>query len=79
VTLQDAWRELEGRRVTTRYMACITCGGREGVLRRHHCKDELEIFCDYCEEWTGARVTKAQVQGWLEVAPDFDLSRSCPV
>jgi hypothetical protein len=76
------WQDLEGRRVGTVYLACVSCGGREGILRRHHCQDELELYCDWCEAWTGIRVTKAEVQAWNDGSLSRhvpSMSRLCPV
>jgi hypothetical protein len=60
------WRDLERRRVEATRMVCIHCGGYDGVLRQHWCKDELELYCDYCEKWTGERVRYSEVLALVE-------------
>jgi hypothetical protein len=90
--LTDLWQALEGTRQETKFVACLYCGARDGVLLRHHCKDELELYCDWCERWTGYRITEAQVRAWVEPATNrgrrpapqeaplgVQVSRSCPV
>jgi hypothetical protein len=53
-------RAWEGRRVEGRF-ACVYCYGRDFVLLRHHCRDELELYCDSCERWTGDRISVADM------------------
>ena len=60
------WREMRGRRVTCQFRVCLYCDGRDGVLCQHHCKDELELYCDWCERWTGIRVTYQEAETWVE-------------
>jgi hypothetical protein len=60
------WHDLEGRRVEATRMVCLHCGGHDGVLRQHWCKDELELYCDYCEKWTGERVRYAEILALVE-------------
>jgi hypothetical protein len=62
----EVWQALEGTRVGMQLTACLRCGSRDGVLRRHHCKHELELYCDWCEEWTGHRISYAEVRAWVE-------------
>jgi hypothetical protein len=68
MTRQTTWRKLEGTRVETRLTACTNCGARDGVLRRHHCKDELELYCDWCERWTGMRIRREDLLPQVEPA-----------
>ena len=88
-TAKQLWREMEGKRITAQFRVCLYCDGRDGILRQHHCRDELELYCDWCERWTGLRMTYQQVQAWVGEAPDkaeggFNLnclsrvSRGCP-
>jgi hypothetical protein len=78
--MTDFWYGLDGARVETRFVACLHCGARDGVMLQHHCKDELELYCDWCERWTGHRITKHQVRAWGETgagagAPEQQYSR----
>lgn len=66
MTAEELWQELEGARVQTHSTTCLYCGGHDGILRRHHCKHELELYCDWCERWTGFRVTLDQMRVWVE-------------
>jgi hypothetical protein len=59
------WRELEGQRIYSQTTVCLGCRGRDGILRRHHCKNELELYCDWCEEWTGHRLDYNDVASWV--------------
>jgi hypothetical protein len=61
--LRELLMTLEGRRVEGEQ--CYCCGSQEFVLRQRWCKDELEMFCDRCECWTGLRITTADVETWL--------------
>jgi hypothetical protein len=53
-------RALEGRRVRGRF-PCVYCHSYDFVLRRHWCVDEVELYCDGCERWTGDRISIADV------------------
>ena len=55
-----ALQALEGKRVE-RAFPCVYCLSRDAVLRRHWCVDELELYCDSCERWTGERITVADI------------------
>ena len=64
--LRKKLRTLEGRRVDSQYTyACVYCGAQDGVLRQHWCKDELELFCDRCERWTGERISIDDLARWM--------------
>jgi hypothetical protein len=64
--LEKAWAALEGRRVESRRLyACVYCRGNTGVLRQHWCRDELELYCDRCERWTGQIITRDEVGAWI--------------
>jgi hypothetical protein len=73
-------KTLEGRRVSD--VHCYCCGGQTAVLRQRWCKDELELFCDRCETWSGRRVTVADVEVWMRRRQykfpfcDFDEARA---
>jgi hypothetical protein len=77
-------RELEGRRIYSETVVCLGCRGYDGVLRRHHCKDELELYCDWCEEWTGHRldfdaIARQRGRGDPRVRLSMSrMSRMCP-
>jgi hypothetical protein len=53
-------RALEGKRVRGRF-PCVHCLSPDFVLRRHWCVDEVELFCDSCERWSGDRISVADV------------------
>jgi hypothetical protein len=61
-------RALEGRRVD-RFFPCLRCGSDSGVLLQHCAVDELEIYCDTCEAWSGTRLTEADVRSWRDKQP----------
>jgi hypothetical protein len=65
-TAPEIWRDLEGRRIELPFRVCHRCDGRDGVLLRHHCKHELELYCDWCEAFTGHRISYVQVLAWVE-------------
>jgi hypothetical protein len=62
--LREFLKTLEGRRVSG--YRCYCCGSHEPVLRQRWCKDELEMFCDSCECWTGRRITTADLEIWMQ-------------
>ena len=53
-------RALEGKRVRGVY-PCVYCRSYDFVLRRHWCVDEVELYCDSCERWSGDRVSIADL------------------
>jgi hypothetical protein len=61
-------RALEGRRVD-RFFPCLRCGSQDGVLLQHCAVDELEIYCDTCESWSGTRLSEADVRQWRNKQP----------
>jgi hypothetical protein len=63
VQLARLLKTLEGKRVSD--VHCYCCGGQTAVLRQRWCKDELELFCDRCETWSGQRITTADVEKWM--------------
>jgi hypothetical protein len=66
LTAPEIWRDLEGRRIELPFRVCLHCDSRDGVLLRHHCKHELEVYCDWCERFTGHRIAYDQVLAWVE-------------
>jgi len=60
-------KTLEGKRISG--VRCYCCGGDSAVLRQRWCKDELELFCDRCESWTGERITVADLETWMRRCP----------
>jgi hypothetical protein len=66
--LPKTLRAFEGRRVSREY-PCVYCWAREGVLLFHCARDELELYCDGCERWTGFRLTDADVRQWTAQQP----------
>jgi len=65
IEVQKLFEALNGQRVESRYLyACVYCGAKDGVLRQHWCKDELELYCDRCERWTGDRLTCQDIVNW---------------
>ena len=95
LTARGIWQDLKDRRVELPFRVCLYCDGYDGVLRRHHCKHELELYCDRCERWTGHRIAYSQVLALVETGvragaqenPIFGrqreilmvLSSACPV
>jgi hypothetical protein len=67
MTAEEIRSELEGVRVESASSICLHCGGRDAVLLKHHCKDELELYCDWCERWTGHRIRIDEAQAWVEM------------
>ena len=63
--LEALFRTLEGRRVSGPSVHCYCCDGDQAVLRQRWCKDELELFCDRCEVWTGRCITVADLEVWV--------------
>jgi hypothetical protein len=61
--MKDILDRFNGKRVETTFR-CSGCGCWDGVLRRHYCRDELELFCDRCETWHGVTVTRDDVRAW---------------
>jgi hypothetical protein len=43
MSVDEIWKELEGTRIHTKSFGCLRCGGQDGVMLRHACKDELEF------------------------------------
>jgi hypothetical protein len=66
MTAEEIRSELEGTRVESASSVCLYCGGHDAVLLGHHCKDELELYCDWCERWTGHRIRIDEARAWVE-------------